>query len=263
VRVALLPHQVALVRLARGFGARVIDRKSMPCGGASGAANWAPAVEALREMLAHPNIGKGDATLVLSSHFTRYLVVPWSAQLISPAEELELARARFAQVYGQAALDWSIVMSPAPAGAGRVCAAVDQALVAEVGNAVAASALRLRSVQPALMALFNEWRRRIGGDAWLVLAERRRLVIAWIHAGQWRSVRARPLNGAAPSLAQLLEQERLLLSAPGGQKVFMTTLGEALVRTEGLEVEQLSPALPAAAPGAPEEDAIALAMCGA
>jgi hypothetical protein len=262
VRIALLPHQVAMVRFARGLSTRVIDRKSMPCGEAAGQANWAAAVEALREMLAHPNVDKGDATLVLSSHFTRYLVVPWSAQLISPAEELELARARFVQVYGQPALDWSIAMSRAPAGAGRLCAAVDQALLGEMSSAVAACALRLRSVQPALMALFNEWRRRIGDDAWLVIAERGRLVIAWIHAGEWRSVRTRPLDGTAIPLAQLLEQERLLLSAPDGQKVFLAILGEAPVHTDGVEVEELAPA-PAVAGFDAHEGAIALAMCGA
>jgi len=258
VRIALSPQQVAMVRLARGPKLRVIDHKCVACPEAAGRANWSGAVEALRDLLAHPNVGKGDATLILSSHFVRYAVLPWSAELVTEAEELEYARTRFVHVFGPAAAEWAIVMSPAPTGAGRLCAAADQALIDAASGAVAASALRLVSVQPALMAQFNEWRRQIGADGWLVAAEQGRLLVAWISGGQWRSVRARPLNGAAIPLAQVLEQERLLLSAGGNHKVFLATLGDIAVETDGLKVEQLAPR----ARAAKADSDLVLAMCG-
>ena len=262
VRIAVSPYQVALVRFSPGFRPRVVDRKSMPCPEAKGQGNWACAVEVLRDLLVHPNVGKGDATLILSSHFVRYVVLPWSGELITEAEELEFARTRFIQVFGQSARDWTIVMSPAPAGARRLCAAVDQALIGAVTGAVAASGLRLLSVQPALMAQFNEWRRRIGADGWLATAEQGRLLMAWIAGGQWRSVRVRPLNGASVSLAQVLEQEQLLLSAgSANNKVYLTKLGNVAVETDGLKVEWLALRAPLArAAGA--DAGLALAMCG-
>lgn len=261
VRIALLPHEVALVRLGRGSARRVIDRKCIPCPTGNGQSNWAGTVEALHDLLAHPNLGKGEATLILSNHFIRYAVLPWSAQLVTQAEEQEFARVRFAQVYGQAAHDWSIVLSPAVAGAGRLCAAVDQALIAAVTSAMAASTLRLVSLQPALMAQFNEWRRRIGDDAWVVTTERGRLLVAWICRGEWRSVRMRPLNGAAVVLGEVLEQERLLLSAEERQRVFLAQLGDVAVHTDGLNVERLVSRAPRA--GLSAEDAgLALAMTG-
>ena len=261
VRIALSPHQVAMVRFSRGLGARVMDRKSMPCAEAKGHENWAGAVEVLRDLLLHPNVGRGDATLILSSHFVRYVVLPWSGELVTEAEELEFARTRFLQVFGQSARDWTIAMSPAPAGASRLCAAVDQALIGAATGAVAASGLRLLSVQPALMAQFNEWRRRIGADGWLVIAEQGRLLVAWLSAGQWRSVRVRPLNDASVSLAQVLEQEQLLLSAGSANKVFLAKLGNVAVETDGLKVERLAlPAPLARAAGA--NAGLALAMCG-
>jgi hypothetical protein len=219
-------------------------------------------VEVLRDLLVHPNVGKGEATLILSSHFVRYVVLPWSGELITEAEELEFARTRFIQVFGQWARDWTIVMSPAPAGASRLCAAVDAALIGAATGALAASGLRLRSVQPALMAQFNEWRRRIGADGWLAIAEQGRLLVAWIAGGQWRSVRARALNEAAVSLAQVLEQEQLLLSAGGANnKVFLAKLGNVAVETDGLKVERL--ALRASLARAAGANAgLALAMCG-
>jgi hypothetical protein len=262
VRIALLPRQAAMVRIARGFRPRVLDCRSIPCQPDDGAAGWAAALEALRKLLPDQNGARADATVILSSHFARYLVVPWSPELVTPSEELEFARARYVQVYGQTAHDWSVAMNPSPAGAGRLCAAVDQALIAAVGGAVAASPLRLRSMQPALMALFNDWRRRIGNDAWLVLAEQGRLVVAWIAGGRWRSVRARPHNGAPIPLEQVLEQERLLVSAGSGQRVFLATLGDVAVDMGDIRVEPLAPRRGPHA--SRESDAgYALAMCGA
>ena len=127
---------------------------------------------------------------------------------------------------------------------------------------VAASGLRLQSVQPALMAQFNEWRHRIGADGWLATAEQGRLVMAWISGGQWRSVRVRPLNGASVSLAQVLEQEQLLLSAGGAKhKVYLAKSDNVAVETDGVKVERLSLRAPLAkAAGA--DAGLALAMCG-
>ena len=258
VRIALSPQQVAMVRLARGPKLRVIDRKCLPCPETAGRANWSGAAETLRDLLAHPNVAKGDATLILSSHFVRYAVLPWSAELVTEREELEYARTRFVHVFGPAAADWKIAISPAPTRAGRLCAAVDGALIDAVSGAVAGSALRLVSLQPSLMAGFNGWRRGIDAEGWLVTAEKGRLLVAWISAGQWRSVRARPANGAPIALAQVLEQERLLLSAGGNHKVFLATLGDVEVQTEGLRVERLAPR---ALPGGTDPD-LALAMCG-
>lgn len=263
VRISVSPHQVAMVRFSRGLRPRVADRKSMPCAAAAkGQGNWADAVEVLRDLLVHPNVGRGDATLILSSHFIRYVVLPWSGELVTEAEELEFARTRFIQVFGHTARDWTIVMSPAPAGASRLCAAVDQALISAATGVVAASGLRLLSVQPALMAQFNEWRGRIGAEGWLATVEQGRLLMAWISGGQWRSVRVRPLNGASVSLAQVLEQEQLLLAAgSASSKVYLAKVGNVSVETDGLKVERLSLRAPfARAAGA--DAGLALAMCG-
>jgi hypothetical protein len=234
----------------------------MPCGEAKGQANWTGALHGLRDLLLHPDAVKGDATLILSSHFVRYAVLPWSSELITDAEQNEFARTRFIQVYGQTARDWTIVVSPAPAGSARVGAAVDRALIGAASAAIAASGLRLLAVQPALMAQFNAWRSRIGADAWLIAAEQGRLLIALISGGQWRSVRARALNGASVSLAQVLEQEQILLAASGASStVYLAKFGSVVVETGGLRVEPL--VLPAPLARAAAADArLELALCG-
>ena len=86
--------------------------------------------------------------------------------------------------------------------------------------------------------------------------------MAWISSGQWRSVHVRPLNGASVSLAQVLEQEQLLLSAgDANHKVYLASSGNVAVETDGLKVQRLSLRAPLArAAGA--DAGLALAMCG-
>ncbi len=307
VRVSLAPHQVALVRLARGVGGGVADRKVLAVQGQNGASvdtsfghlekgettfadasvgtgfngngsnrvysnwigsNWNGALEALQEMLANPNLRRGrfggfDTSVVLSNHYARYLVMPWSPELVTPPEEAEFARMRFAEVFGEVANGWKISMAPAPAGAGRVAAAVDRELLDKLSQTMSGSPLRLRSVQPALMSQFNAWRRQIGDDAWLVLAERGRVLIGLIQGGEWRSVRVRPIGMAPLPLAQWLAQERLLLDAPAVPlNVCLSAIDDVSVDTEGVRVRTLSPR--ARSGFVPRADAgLLLAMAGA
>lgn len=276
-RISLAPHRVALARISGGLRHAVAGRKVLAtdAAGETGQAktNWTGAVETLREALAHLNV-KGrssvreDATMVLSNHFVRYLVIPWSPQLVKPAEELKYAQMRFVEIFGDAASEWAVSLSAAPAGVPRVAAAVDRDLIDGVRTALSGSKLNLVSIQPALMSQFNAWRREIGDDAWLVLAERGRVLIAWIHAGQWCSVRARPINGDAVPLAQWIEQEKLLLEADAGpSRVCLGAADEVSVETDemqsmGLRLHRLTPR--ARAGFVPRADvALYLAMAGA
>ncbi len=256
MRISLAPHRVVLARISGGLRHGVADRKILATdtGAEMGPVktNWNNAVVTLREALAHPNVtgrssASADTTVVLSNHFVRYLVIPWSAQLVKPAEELTFARMRFAQVFGDAASDWSVSLSPAPAGVPRLAAAVDRGLIDGVRTALSGSKLKLESVQPALMSQFNAWRRKIGEDAWIVLAERGRLLIASIRAGKWCSVRARPINGGTVVLARWIEQEKLLLEVDSiPSRVCLGAADEVSIDTDsmqsnGLHLHRLTP----------------------
>ena len=214
---------------------------------------------ALRELLAQPNVGNAETTVILSNHFVRYLVLPWSAELLTSAEELEFARARFVQVYGEMARNWIIRIDKAPPGAGRLAAATDLALVEALTRILGAAGLRLASCQPALMAQFNGSRNRIGVDAWLVSAEQGRLLIARTHRGQWHSVRARAIRGTPVALCELLEQEQVLLSVGTlNDKVFLSIADETAIDTGDLHLERLGPR----GRGKPVSTSFMLAMAG-
>ncbi|MEO8164370.1 MAG: hypothetical protein ABI619_03145, partial [Betaproteobacteria bacterium] len=173
-----------------------MQKKCLPCAHADEQPNWSAALATLRQLLGQPLAAKAPVTVMLSNHFVRYMVLPWSADLVTRAEEVEFARARFIQVFGDKARQWTIRASDAAAGLDRLSAATDRALLEELRSTLAASGLTLGSCQPALMAQFNACRSRIGDNAWLVCAEYGRLLVAWIRAGHWGSVRVRPLNGS-------------------------------------------------------------------
>ena len=115
-RISLAPHRVALARISGGPRHGIADRKILATDtvaeGGQAKVNWTGAVETLREALTHPNVmgresARADATVVLSNHFVRYLIIPWSAQLVKPAEELKYAQMRFGEIFGDAANDWA------------------------------------------------------------------------------------------------------------------------------------------------------------
>lgn len=209
LRVYLHPEEVALVRLGRGLRRPVLEKSQIPCKAASEGPPWARAVAAFTEALKTHR--KGDLVIVLSSHFARYALLPWSARLSDPHEDHALARILFEETHGDAARGWEIRVSDAPFGAPRVASAVDRELLSALDRVIAQAGLRPASVQPYLMAAFNLWRKSLPEEECLFLAaEPGRVSLCWIDGGKWRAVRSLALRETA-ELPALIERERLRL----------------------------------------------------
>jgi len=140
-----------------------------------------------------------DVSVVLSNHFVRYAVVP-DGSAASGDEELALARFHFVKIHGERAKSWEVRISQ-----GLACA-IDAALLRGLRECFPKGGkARLASVQPRLMAAFNDARRRIPGEgAWLVLAEAERVCLARLGAQRWASVH----NAREADWEQALERER-------------------------------------------------------
>ena len=148
-------------------------------------------------------MGKEPITVILSSHFVRYCVLPWSPALKSHDDWLAFAQHSFQATYGAStASAWHYRVSGRGRTA-RVATAVDIALV----NALRALP-QVASIQPYLMAAFNQRRSAIGTDSWLVLQESGRLTVALISAGEWRLARTRRIDADwQDALASILDRE--------------------------------------------------------
>jgi len=193
--------------------------ETVACDPAFGAEAWQGAVAALRTLQwARPS----RVEVVLSNHFVRYAVIPWSGALSGAGEEQAYVRHYFAKIHGDRARGWAVRASPAPAGAARLASAIDPALLEALRAAFPKGArAKLASVQPLLMSRFNAWREAVpAGGAWLVIAEGERACVA-LHGGRaWRSVQ----NARGPWRA-LLERERL--RAPASELPNLVLLGGA------------------------------------
>jgi hypothetical protein len=179
--------------------------RSIACDPALGSEPWQGALATLK---AFEWTERCEVTAVLSNHFVRYVVVPWSDALSNAAEEEAYLRHHFAKIHGERAKSWTTRASEDGRGVPRLASAIDTALLEELKGAFPRNGkASLVSVQPELMEAINRWRDAIPREgAWLVLAEPERACLAMYKDGGWRSVQ----NAKGDWLA-LLERERFRL----------------------------------------------------
>ena len=211
LRVSLEPDRVALVRVSRGWRRSVRSKHVVAVSPAGASDGWA-SIEALRQALQDPAWRKADATVVLSNHFVRYALVPWSEHLVTDDEKRAWVEHHFEALYGAprgpVEHRWSDDRPNAP----WLASAVEAQLIAEIGKSFSGTSVRLASVQPYLMAAFNRCRTHLkNASAWIVLPEHGRVCLASIAKGEWQAVTCRSIGADwQGELTRLLERERVL-----------------------------------------------------
>ena len=245
----LSPERVALVRRRPGRRPPLELHAQRSCSHPTLDA----ALEALRALLADGAVGGGKLTIVLSSHFVQYLLVPWRAGLTRPSELSAFAQLCFEETFGGRAGDRTVLVAGERAGGARVAAALDSAWLQALQSAAAASALRLVSITPHLCAVFDRAQRRLGArDFLLLVAEPARSCVLVASDGHWRSLRCTSTPARGLELAQLVEREAQLsgLADERMPAVFVHAPGQerlALPTCQGVLPQRLE--LPGALPG--------------
>ncbi|KAB0495604.1 hypothetical protein [Pseudomonas vancouverensis] len=175
---------------------------------------WTVALDTLDRLLAEHTSARAELTVVISGHFSRFCLVPWSDQISSPAELLGFAHLCFEDLYGAPSQPWSLVLSAEPAGYDRIASALPQDLLEHLRTLVGNRGLRLRSVQPYLMAAFNHFDKSFeAGDFLFVVAEPVRSVLLLAREGRWTSVRSVGSNDSDAALTALIGRESQLQAA--------------------------------------------------
>ena len=172
---------------------------------------WAVALDTLDRLLCEHAPAGAELSVVVSGHFSRFCLVPWSEQISSPDELLGFAQLCFEDLYGVPAQPWSMVLSAEPAGYDRIATALPQDLLTRLRNLVSGRGLRLRSVQPYLMAAFNHFDKSLdAGDFLFVVAEPVRSVLLLAREGRWTSVRSVGSSDSDAALTALIGRESQL-----------------------------------------------------
>lgn len=220
VRIALSPDRAWVVRLRGGIRPDVVSRHAVPCDASlPDEMPWARALKSLEWGLRALEGAKADATVVLSNHFVRYALLPWSDQISDQDEEQAFIRHCFTQTYGEGAQRWALRTSSNGYGQTRVASAIDQELVDGLERVAAAHSLRLVSLQPYFMTVFNQWRHQLlGSVVWFVVAEPGRLCVSQLQQGHWNSLRTVKVgDNWQQAMKKFLERE-LIVSDSGSER---------------------------------------------
>lgn len=251
IGVAVFPDRLLLARVAGGWRhprihREVIDLAPVP----AGAPAWQAALDALAARVADGTLAGAQVSIVLSSHFVHYALVPWNTLLKSEAEQLAYARQRFVRIYGEAAQAWDLRLSRSGARQSRVACAIAPALRVALDEVMAPLGRRYVSLQPHLMASFNRWHRHLGAQSrWLAVVEPGLVCLALLRQGQWQSVRTMRLGpDGFGQLSELLARERCLVENCDDADL-VSVLAAALPAAQALEsgpwtVENLKPVVP-------------------
>ena len=226
--VAVGPERVVLARRA-GWRRPAELKAEAECAAPTAKA----AVAALSELLARPEIGAGEVTIVLSNHFVHYVLLPWRPEVGGPTELAAYASILFDETFGNEAGGREILIGRERAGSARIAAGIDSTLLHGLRSAVGASKLRLASVQPYLSVAFDRVRRTVGKrDFMFVLAEPARSCVLVASGGRWRSLRNTATGARPHELAHLIEREAQLagLADEGMPPVFVHAPGNAALK---------------------------------
>ena len=149
IGIYVAPHKLALTRLARGVRPKT-TRAANWSNELLQDIHWSASLAALNATLANPEWQGAVARLVLSDHWVRYAMVPYSAALDSAAERLAHARHVLTDIYGEIVAEWTVSLGSARPGFGQVVCAVPAALLEELHSILMRHRIPLRSLQPQL-----------------------------------------------------------------------------------------------------------------
>jgi hypothetical protein len=234
--ISIYPTRVVAARIEGGLRTRVVDKRiveidavsATAAGGAGvqdsgGSANagtraWEPAIAALGRLVAELDAPHVPATVVVSSRFVRYAIVPWRDNVISAQEQQEFARHCMRGIYGDAASGWEIRLSSGGFRRNALACAADAAMLAEIEKTLADKSIPVVSIQPNFMTACNRFRRelRAQGDACVVVLEPGRVALGIFDKTGWRTLIARRVGRlSTQEVVSVVVQELKAASAEG------------------------------------------------
>jgi hypothetical protein len=216
LRIVLCRDQVQLVRIGReltlqGRQDQVLDKKIYPYD-ADAVPRFDNVVRVLELALSELPKKPAHAQVILSNHFVRYTMVPWSDKLSNETEELAYAKHCFNQLYGATAQPWELRLHQDFAGSPQLASAIDGELLQALRAVFVRAQVKLKSVQPQLMTAYNNCQEQLRNqNAWFVLFNQGNLCLGLVQQGHWNSVRTLKVGSDwLARLPEILDREAYL-----------------------------------------------------
>ena len=215
--LSICPDRIGVVRRKPGWNKRrqPFDQGVIHVPQETAAEGGHRVLDTVERCIRECKIRNASAALILSNHFTRFALVPWSAQVKRSDEEATLARARFESQYGDMS-GWTIRLDSGRYGVARIACAIETEFLDQLHRLFDTHRIACPVVRPYFVAGWRRWHRQFGkADALFASAESQTVVLAAMKGGQWHSVRAVHGKDEAQSLQVLLEREALLQGFTG------------------------------------------------
>ncbi len=204
LRVVLAPDAVELVRFSSGLRpgiAHAVRHAVVPVRAAADGAPWRAAVDVLAAALAEPRWKGVPLQVLVSEHWVRWQLVPFSDALVRESERVSYARMEFEAVHGERARGWQVSVAAPRAGQAVPACAVDAALPEAVRAACEGASVKLASFTSRFAQACDRHRQRIGaGPAALAFVEPGRCTLGVFEDGAWRAIASPRVNGDAAAV---------------------------------------------------------------
>jgi hypothetical protein len=264
LRIGFCADRLVCARLGRGLGPRVIDKRIVAVPEAAGQPLWKGPLQVLTGALKDMRVKQ--ASVVLSSRFVRYAVVPWHDELMKRSERLVQARHCFKQIYGDAADKWSISISEGGYGAPVLATGVDQGLIEGLRSAAREAGVELASTTPYLTAAYDQFRTSMRRAGYFSVVEQDDIGLLHFDALGLRNVFNQRIHEdwAQELRGMLVQNAGDSPAGNGAQPVRIFAPGRSQNALQGLGAAAAPLSLPARRGYSPVSDsAISMAMVGA
>jgi hypothetical protein len=213
--IALFPSRVVAAKSEGGWrprvaGKHVVDATGTDAAATDAVAPWQPTIAALDQLLGVFAATALPATVIVSSRFVRYCIVPWRDNVVGASEQAEFARHCFRDIYGEIAAGWEIRISSGGFRRNALASAVDAAMLRAVESSLAAHGVPIASIQPHFMAACNRFRRELNGydSGCIAVLEPGRVALGIFDKAGWRTLGTRRIGTLKPdALVPVLAQE--------------------------------------------------------
>jgi hypothetical protein len=212
--IAVSPERISLLKLGRGLKPKLLGKYDEKISSSGKSPSWQAALEKLSQVLTQPEWQNFETGIVLSNRLVHYAVIPINNQLKKYPEQEAFARHVLTQTYGAMVGQWELRIQRGKQDSPWLVSAVDQTLLEQLRQLCIAHKLKLRSVTPYLMQVFNSYRKGLKADpAWLVVNEPGHSLFALVSGGEFVAV-SNVSHGNINELPMLLDRENLVSTLP-------------------------------------------------
>lgn len=215
-----------------------------PKGGGQGLPTWQEALDAA-VLEAQAITRSGRICLVLSDHFVRYALLPWSDAVKSRVEEQAYAIAKLASIYGNKTTAWMVTTTTRSYNEPQLAAAISAELRDACRERFATQGQVLVSMKPRWIDLYNRVCKRLDRSAVLVSIEPGLAVCGFFIDGILRGIHAARLDGEPASvLPSVLRRQGLIFGLNALPKIWIeATMHDVKALRDALpDVEIILPA---------------------